>query len=240
MKMLMKTAMAMTVLVGLAACGGGGDDNDGNPVEGFWKGSTSNGANAAVVILENGEAWGIYTQGGQIVGAVNGTASASGSTFSASGLDFSFVENVVYRSTYSGSITPQSRINATSSLGVSVSLGYDGAYNRSANMAELAGSYTVYGRSGGGYTNGAPMTISADGSITVSDQGCTATGRATPRASGKNVFNMTVTFSGACYISNAPVSGVAVVDTTTNPKTILALGLNAAKSDGLIAVAVAR
>lgn len=240
MKSKVKVLATTAAIVLLTACGGGGDDEGGNPVEGFWKGSTSNGSNAAVVILENGESWGIYTQGGRIVGAVNGTASASGNRFSASGLDFSFIDNRIYSSSYSGTISPQSRIDTVSSLGVSVALSYDGGYNRPANLAELAGSYVVFGRSGGGYTNGAPMTISPDGSILVSDQGCTATGRATPRPSGKNVFNMTVTFSGACYISNAPVSGIAVVDTTTNPKSILALGLNAAKSDGLIAIAVSR
>lgn len=240
MKAMIKATIAIAALTTLAACGGGGDDDGGNPVEGFWKGTTSNGANAAVVILENGDAWGIYTQGGRVVGAVNGTASASGNSFTASGLDYSFDDGLIYRSSYSGSITPQSRITATSSLGVSVSLGYDGAYNRAANLAELAGSYAVFGRSGGGYTNGAPMTIAPDGAISVSDRGCSATGRATPRPSGKNVFNITVTFSGVCYISSAPITGIAVLDNTTNPKSVLALGLNAAKNDGLIAIAVAR
>lgn len=225
--------------ISLTACGGGSDGANGS-AEGFWKGSASNGVGAAVVILENGESWGIYTRAGRVVGALNGTASATGEKFSATGLDYSFVENKVYSSAYSGTITPQSRIDASSNFGTTVALAYDGSYNKSASLADIEGTYSVYGRSGGGYTNGAPLTVFADGTISVADNGCRATGRVTPRESGKNVFNMTVTFSGACYISGAPVNGIAVVDTTTNPKTVLALGLNAAKSDGLIAFAVRR
>jgi hypothetical protein len=64
--------------------------------------------------------------------------------------------------------------------------------------------------------------------------GCSAAGTATPRPSGKNIFNVTVTFTGSnCALGNgASTSGVAYYDAAT--RRVLVMAMNAAKSDGFI------
>jgi hypothetical protein len=66
-------------------------------------------------------------------------------------------------------------------------------YNTPANLSAIAGSWsgtTVGGQSG-------TLAVNSSGSFTGSIGGCAMTGQLTPRPSGKNVFNATVTFGGA-------------------------------------------
>lgn len=56
----------------------------------------------------------------------------------------------------------------------------------------------------------------------------------TPRASGKNIYNLQLTFTGNyCALGNGTtVNGVATYDSVS--RQLVAMGLNNAKSDGLI------
>ena len=77
------------------------------------------------------------------------------------------------------------------------------------------------------------LTIDSTGGFSLVDDQCTVTGSATPRAGGKNIFNMSASFAGDCLVSGT-VSGVAYLDTATMQ--LVALALNAGKTDGLIVV----
>ena len=78
--------------------------------------------------------------------------------------------------------------------------------------------------------------IGASGNITASGAGCAATGTASPRATGKNIFDVSIAFTGsACALGNGTVTkGIAYFDIHT--KQVLAMALNPTKSDGFIYV----
>jgi hypothetical protein len=226
--------LASASIVLLTACGGGGG---GTPVagtaEGYWTGTTSTGYNAAVVVLENGETWGLYTSGNIVYGALYGTSTGTGNTFSASGSDFNLLNWAVSQGSLSGTVVPQSTIKATSNYGTTVNLTYSNSYNTPATQAAIAGTYTVKGISATSNADNVAMTISSTGVLSVPGVGCNAAGTVTPRSSGKNVYNISVTFTGNnCALGNGgTASGIFILDGTL--ATSLALTPN--KQDGFIA-----
>ncbi len=105
MRKTIKVILATASVALLAACGGGGGGGGGGTptagnAEGFWNGTSSNGYDVAVAILENGETWGIYTSGGVIYGALYGTSSSTGNTFSANGSDYNLTNWTVSSGSY--------------------------------------------------------------------------------------------------------------------------------------------
>lgn len=233
----MKTRMAaIAASAVLAACGGGGDEGPASPTaEGFWSGSTTTGVGVSLAILENGETWGIYTSGGGIAGALYGNTRSSGNSLSGSGSDFNIPSRTTASATYSGTFSPKSSISVNTSGGVSFTGTYGTAYDQPASLAAVAGSFSGVGVSGSSPVQGVSVTISPTGIVTVpASLGCSASGSAAPRASGKNIFNVSVTFSGStCALGNgATATGVAYYDAATQD--LLVLALNSAKTDGFI------
>lgn len=224
---------AVTVLTGCGGGGGGGGTPVAGTAEGYWIGTTSTGYNAAIVVLENGETWGLYTNSNIVYGALYGTSTGTGNTFSASGSDFNLQNWAVSQGSLSGTVVPQSTIRATSNYGTTVNLTYSSAYNTPATQAAIAGNYTIKGISATGSADNVAMTISSTGDLSVPGQGCNAAGTVTPRSSGKNVYNISVTFTGNnCALGNGgTASGIFILDGTL--ATSLALTPN--KQDGFIA-----
>lgn len=194
---------------------------------------TSTGYNAGVVVLENGETWGLYTSGNTVYGALYGTSTGSGSTFSASGSDFNLQRWAVTPGSLNGTVVPQSTIRAISGGGTTVNLTYDPSYNTPATQAAVAGSYTVNGISATARADNITMTISSTGVLSVPGNGCNASGTVTPRSGGKNVYNISVVFTGNnCALGNGgTASGIFILDGTL----ALSLALTPNKQDGFIA-----
>lgn len=236
----MKKLVAIGLSAVLAACGGGGGDSAPAPAptataEGFWEGSASTGVSVALAVLENGETWGVYTSGGSIVGALYGNTTSSGTTLSGSGKDFNIPSRTVGSATYSGTFVAKSSINVTTSARATFSGGYKTAYDQPASLAAITGTFSGVGVSGTSPVQPVSVTISPSGTITVpGTMGCSAAGTATPRPSGKNILDVTVTFTGtSCALGNgASTTGIAYYDATT--RRVLVMAMNAAKSDGFI------
>jgi hypothetical protein len=222
----------------LTACGGGGGSGSStsvNTAEGLWQGPSSTGANVIVAVLENGEAWGGATLGNTLISAIAGTATGNGTSFSASGSEFVFSSNSVGTGSYTGTVTQKQRIQATSNNGSTINLAYNPYYDQGVTAAEIAGSYTLSGRTARYSITNMTFTIGANGSFTIVDNGCTTTGTATPRASGKAIVNVTATGTGTCVLgSGVALSGIAVLDKTTTPNTLSVIALNSGKTDGLV------
>lgn len=234
-------AIGLTVL--LAACGGGGDSATPTApaptvtAEGFWEGSASTGVVVALAVLETGETWGVYTSSGSIVGALYGTTTSSAGTLSGSGKDFNIPSRTVTSGTYSGTFVAKSSINVTTSAGSTFSGSYKTAYEQPASLTTLADTFAGQGVSGTSPVQTVSVTISSSGAITVpASLGCSAAGTATPRPSGKNIFNVALTFSGTtCTLGNgAATTGIAYYDATT--RRVVVMAMNAAKADGFIYV----
>lgn len=219
----------------LTACGGGGGSTSVNTAEGLWQGPSSTGANVTVAVLENGEAWGGATLGNTLISAIAGTATGNGTSFSASGSEFAFSSNSVGTGTYTGTVMQKQRIQATSNNGSTINLAYNPYYDQGVTAAEIAGSYTLSGRTARYSITNMTFTIGANGNFTIVDNGCTTTGTATPRASGKAIVNVTATGTGTCVLGNGvSLSGIAVLDKTTTPNTLSVIALNSGKTDGLV------
>lgn len=241
----MKKFAAMGLTVVLAACGGGGGDSTPQPApvvattaEGIWNGTASTGVSVSLAILENGETWGVYTtSNGLIAGALYGNTASSGSTLSGSGKDFNIPSRTVGSAGYSGTFVAKSSINVATSAGSTFSGTYSTVYDQPASLSAVVGTFLGVGVSGSSSVQTVPVTISSSGEITTpASQGCSAVGKVAPRPSGKNLFDVTMTFTGSsCALGNgASTTGIAYYDATT--RRLLVMAMNAAKSDGFIYV----
>lgn len=218
----------------LAACGGGGSDDGASP-EGFWVGKAATGVDVALAVLENGDTWGYYANGGYLVGALAGNTTSSGSQLSGSGKDFNLLSRTVTSGNYSGTFSARKSISVTLSDGTTFTGNYDARYDQPASLAALAGSFSGQGATGTTSAISAPIAITSSGTVTMpAVSGCSASGTVAPRASGKNIFDMTVTFNGStCALGNGAVAkGVAFYDSTS--RTLVGLALNGPKTDGFV------
>jgi hypothetical protein len=239
MKAAIKYTLAATAVAILAACGGGGGSTPtAGTAEGFWSGTTNTGYDVALAVLENGETWGIYISNSGLEGALYGTSTGSGNTFSASGSNFNLRAWSVTGGTLTGTVVQRSTINAVSNGGGTLSLTYDASYDTPATLTAVAGNYTVSGISASGSANNVPMTITSGGLVTVTGTGCSASGTVAPRSSGKNIYNISMTFTGInCALGNGgTASGIFVLDRSVTPNIALSLALTPSKQDGFIAV----
>ena len=224
------------VSIVLTGCGGGGGDGatTNASAEGFWSGPASTGFTVNLVILETGETWGIYSTGNTIYGALYGQTTTSGNVVSGTGTDFDLVNRTSTASSFSGSVSPKSSLSVRTASGTTFSGTYSATYDTAASLALLAGTFTGTAVTANTAPTTVQVTVSASGAITLpATNGCSATGTATPRPTGKNVFNISVTYSGTCALGNGTTTnGVGYYEASS--KRLFGLALNTSKSDGFI------
>ena len=226
--------LAAILLPGLiAGCGGGGGDDGGSSspppmppapeptAEGVYQGTLTGSiaSDFQALILENGEFWALYgVDAGsvyQVYGFIQGKGTSNNGSFTASDVrDFGFVPPVsgtltaTYDSTaktISGSLSAQGATVQFSGGPIPNSL-YD--YDTPALLSEITGNWQVVSTTGELIS----VNVAVDGAVTTSGSGCTSTGTVTPRPSGKNVFDISLTFGPApCALPNATARGIAVV-----------------------------
>jgi hypothetical protein len=79
----------------------------------------------------------------------------------------------------------------------------------------------------------AAFSIDSAGVLSGTNLGCSLTGTVTPRASGKNVFNVAIHFGASpCTAPNQDASGVAISYITGTQRQFIAAAENAAKTQG--------
>lgn len=223
----------------LTACGGGGGDSGGSStpvanldVQGFWGGTSSAGYDQAAVILENGELYNIFSRNGLAYGIDYGVLSVSGSSFSGNISEFYIPTNQVFAGTTTGTFTPKSVISGAVSFASgngTFSGTYGTAYDTPATLAALTGNYV------GNYYTGVPVTmaISSTGVIIGTSTNCSFSGTATPRPTGKNVYNVSLTFTGVqCAPGAGSASGIGVLNVVGSSTYLYTAGLNAGKTNG--------
>lgn len=245
----MKRLTSLAAILVLSACGGGGGDSAApapqqaatQSAEGFWSGTTTSGTLVSLAILENGETWALYGNATNVIGAVVGNTTVNGSTLSGSGTDFNFVTRIAGRGSYTGTVSTKANISMSAN-GTQFTGTYDASYDQPATLANIAGTYTGGAVTGAIASQASTVVVDASGNVTSSfvsgNLSCTTSGTVTPRPTGKNVYNLQLTFAGnACALgSGTTVTGVANYNATT--RQVIAMGLNAAKTDGLIFVGV--
>lgn len=232
----LRTLFFLGSLLGLAACGGGGDSGSVSSAEGIWSGVSSTGYKVDLVVLENGETWGVYTANNLIYGALYGVTLATGSNLTGTGSDFNIPYRTVTSSNYTGNVSAKNAISVRSNSGASFSGTYVAAYDLPASLSTLAGTFQGWALTGKTTSQSVTVTISSSGLVSMpASAGCTTSGSVSPRTGGKNIFNLGLNFSGVnCALGNgSSANGVLYYDTSS--RQLLAMGMNAAKSDGFIA-----
>lgn len=230
-------ALAVTVL---SACGGGGGGGgvtspaSTQSAEGLWQGTTTDGYNITAAVLENGEIWALASSSSGVVGFINGTSSVSGTSISGVETSYNLVSHTYAQQNFTGTFNPKSTLSITASNG-SFNSAYVTGYDQSSTpLATLAGTYSGWLASvGGAFSPSSVVTISSNGAISSSGAPCNATGTITPRASGKNVYNVSIGFSGvSCTAASMTLTGIAAYDNASG--VLVVLSLNGAKTDGLV------
>lgn len=240
------------LLTVLASCGGGGG-GDGSQAtqpptataEGVYAGTLAGSlfSNFRLLILENGEFWSLYGDDSgsifSVYGFLQGQGSSGNGRFTASNVkDFydplSPMNGSVsgtYDSnagTISGTVS-SSNGNVQFTGGVIPNSTYD--YERAASLSDVAGPWSTVSSVG----DSVAINVAANGALTTSDNGCNGSGSVTPRPSGKNVFNVSLTFGGSpCVLPGQTVTGIAIVYPLDTGQTQLIAGaVNASRTAGI-------
>jgi hypothetical protein len=225
----------------LAACGGGGDGGTTPSVsvlpEGVYGGTLtgSTSPDFQMLVLENGDLWAVYGSRSptlfSVAGFIQGSTSSGGTSFSsANARDYGVAPAVAGTAigtfnaaagTIAGSVTAGGQSVTFSGGPIAGSL-YN--YNAPASVAAVTGSWTL-GTTLTGDT--VFLNVQPSGSFSAtSNSGCTFAGTIAPRASGKNVLNVSVTFGPApCALPGQPATGIAFYYPLSNGSTQLAVAL---------------
>jgi len=242
-------SLAALALV-LGACGGGDSSpspppNPDSP-QGIFSGRSSNNFDIGGLVLETNEYYFFYAQGNVIFGVVQGNMSAANGTYTSSnGIDFSLINGRI-PATVSGNYVPKQALQGTVSEAagsITFNATYQSSYDTPASLASAAGTYSGAAATGNGGSSPILLTILSNGTFTGTSPGtsglCSFSGTLTPRATGKNVFNVSVTFGNAnCALGTTTVNGYAVPVAGTNGSTttLYAVGLLPDRSNGFIAI----
>ena len=247
--------LATTSLV--TACGGGGDSNAPvitplatpvTKVEGYYTGTVSNGTQFQLLALENDQVYSLVgntdAQGTfRVASLVEGPGTSANGSFSVSNAKEYSANGQVFAGTISGSFNPRANVMGTvasnsSTLAFSgtvpVSTSYN--YDTPASSASATGTWsgaTLFGES-------VSFTVASTGTVSgLSAQGCRFTGTVGPRPSGKNVFDVTVTFGSApCATPGATGAGIGVISPLTGGRNQLLLAFtDAGRTRGTVVFA---
>lgn len=221
-------AISMSLI--LAACGGGGSGGSttpaatGSKAEGVYEGSSTSGTALNILALENDEVYALYgtSSGGSLTvyGFNWAQGTSNNGTYTSSAAKDYYYTGAVTSGSVSASYVANTSFNGTVT-GNGQSIGFTSApptnsnyaYNTPAVLSTITGSWsgsTLFSGESG------TLSVAGDGALSASFTGsytgtCTATGTIAPRSSGKNVFDISLTFGASpCGLPSTTVSGIAV------------------------------
>ena len=243
----------------LTACGGGGDSTSATPapatptapvtkVEGYYAGAVSTGTQFQLLALENDQLYALIgntdAQGVfRVSSLVEGAGTSANGSFSVANAKEYLPSGQALTGSISGSFSPRTTImgtvtslsgtaSFTGTAPATTSLNYDTA----ASLSTVSGSWTGSTLAGEAVT----FSVAATGAVTgTSALGCRFTGSAAPRASGKNVLDVSVTFGPApCLLPGVTGTGIGVTSLLTNGKRQLLLAVtNPGRTAGTVVFA---
>lgn len=234
------------LLAGCGGGGGGGSDSPSTPppanaAEGVYEGDISNGLEHNTLVLENGQYYSLYGETINnvfyVYGFIQGTGTANNGSFSSTDLRDYVSSGEVVSGILSASYTPDVSFNGSIKEGSST-VTFTGAplqgatynYKTSANLSNIVGAWNMTSLQGEAVT----LNIGSSGSFTGSSGGCSFSGTLAPRSTGKNVFNVSLTFGGSpCLLPGQSASGIALeYMLPTSRRQFIIAGTNAARTSG--------
>jgi hypothetical protein len=222
----MKTALKLgciAIASVLVACGGGGDDapSSAPTAEGVYGGTLTGSTSSAfqLLVLENGEFWAMYGTRTPnffgVAGFIQGSGTSNNGSFASSNTkDFGF--SPALAGTTSATYNAGAKTITGTVASGSGSVGFTGGpiqgslynYDAPASLNTVSGPWSTTSLTG----ETVVINIAGGGSFTASSSGgCAFSGSVVPRASGKNVFSVALTFGAApCVLPGQSASGIAV------------------------------
>ena len=220
--------LAVTLLILAVGCGTssnyGGSSNAGSgrtnytgEAQGVYSGTASSGYSFSTIVLPNDKLYGIYgtTTGNlfYVYGMVAGQGTSGNGTFTGQLTDYfytgqTFTDSLtatdVPGSSVSGSFTENGMpitFNGTALATTSFN------YNTVASVSGISGTWTGTLLDGTAST----VTINSDGTVSGSNLGCSFSGTVAADISGKNFYNVSLTFGASpCLFPNQTATGVGV------------------------------
>lgn len=247
--MIKHTIFGITLAVTLASCGGGGGGDDAqwstetnSPIQGAYEGAASNGRYLNMLVLENDEYYTMYgtltSNVFYVMGFIHGNGRANNGSFTSSNLKDYYPNGAVYGGTLNATYQVGVSLNGTVTEGSST-MTFTGVplqnslynYNATPNIANVAGNWNGTDLQG----NATTVNVSTNGSFSGTSAGCNFTGSLTPRPSGKNVFNLSVSFGASpCVLANQSLTGIGLEYLLGNGKRqLIAAGTNSDGSSGM-------
>ena len=217
----------------LAGCGGGNSSSGGNnsggggststpgQAQGVYEGSTSTGLTFDGIILPTDKFYAIYGTTSNnaffVCGMATGPGSSASGKYNATETDFDYCGGSlsVFNGTVGATYVPGSSINGSITEGGSSDT-FSGTapsnslfnYNSAASLSAISGSWS------GSLTDGESAAVNIDslGKVTgTSSDGCSFSATITPDNSGKDFFDVSLTFgSSPCSVPNQSATGIAV------------------------------
>lgn len=256
-----KLALAAVFSIAIAGCGGGGGGADAPvapappappaaaaTIEGVYSGTITGSLNNdfEMIVLENNQFWALYGTQTPTQFVVNGFIQGDGVTnqgafISTNARDFGFspavagVVNATFNTTartISGTVAAPAGTVTFSGGPIAGSL-YN--YNTPALLSSVVGSWNLTTLLTG---ERVMLNVAPNGAFNATSTfGCSFSGALVPRPSGKNVFNMALTFGPApCLLSGQPASGIAlVVPLPTGGTQLIFAGTNTDRNVGTVA-----
>lgn len=255
--------VAIAVLPFVAACGGGGDHPcqqltsagwvactpattppkvDTSIPEGIWGGGTSDGLAVSTLVLETGQYFIVPTSTNGI-GLVEGMMTGNNGNISDPAAVIYPASNVPVAGTLAGSFSAKKTLTGTVSASATLSSpfpsgstsstfngNYNSLYDSPATVAEAVGSWT-------GQTSGSSVTlaVSADGTFTGANGGCTFSGTVSPRSTGKHVLDGKVTFNSSACV---PGTGASLnFEAVVNGNQLAAAGVTSQRDHAFVLIA---
>jgi len=248
-------SLLLAVAAAVSACGGGNGAASPVPTverpEGVYGGTLtgSTSPDFLMLVLENGELWSLYgtaaAPGFIVGGLVQGSLSVSGTSFNAADMrDYGVLPATA--GTAAGSFNKAAGTITGNSVIGGAPVSFSGGpiagslynYDTPASLASVSGPWTLSSLDGDTIF----LNVGMGGAITATTaSGCTFSGSAAPRASGKNVFDVSITFGPApCLLAGQSASGIALTyPITGGTQTQLLVALqNATRMAGNAAVGV--
>lgn len=229
---LAASLIALTPPAG-AASRGDQSSASADSAEGFWVARMPDGVNVKWAILDGGETWGIYEAQGTILGAFHGVTRSANGALQGRGTAYDIPSGSVGVTDYTGSYIARQAITLNTGFGANVSGQYASGYDQPASLGNLQGRYEGEALSSSRPVMGMSLQVAESGAFVImSPQDCAASGTATPRPGGKNVFNVSLHFAGiACPLGDGVhATGIAHVNATSGE--LFMLGMNEARTDG--------
>ena len=247
---LTRLAAVAAMACSLAACGGS-DSTDPAPTptptpaptpaptpqataEGVYKGSLSSGARFYTLVLENGEFHTAYTAAASnaLAGMVHGKGASAGGKFTSSqATDYGVAAQPIAVSV-TADYAPGASFNGTVTT-ANGALTFTGqapaaaeySYTKPAALSDVAGRWSLVSIEGAE----ANATVAADGTFNTTLDGCAFSGAFKPRASGKNVFDVALSFGPApCVLAGQRLDAHAILY-NDNGLRMLATGVDESK-----------